>query len=159
MTPGSTVLRVCRVELLGQGSYALTQQKFVVSPQLNCIPTYGFTFSSPLLQPSIKDDGLNRGNELSLTEAVGNGIFSLLQEASDRKKSQDQCPSCILFQGQSSNVLNTPWRLETVYMSTMAADNARDLDSVKHVLEDTLELPINTSLFDRQTVRATTQPA
>lgn len=58
----------------------------------------------------------------------------------------------ILFSGESSDDLNKQWGFETAYLSTMVVDDTPDLDHVRHILEETLQIP-STSLGDRQFVK------
>ncbi|ORZ04639.1 hexokinase-domain-containing protein [Absidia repens] len=64
----------------------------------------------------------------------------------------------VLFGGRSSPELNTQWRFETAYMSTIQADHSKDLAATKHVLEDIMDLPAgSTTLADRQLVQVICQ--
>lgn len=58
----------------------------------------------------------------------------------------------VLFNGLSSPDLNRQWGFETSYMSSIVDDNSSDLEAVRHILEDTLQLP-STTLGDRQVVK------
>ncbi|KAI8060972.1 hexokinase-domain-containing protein [Gongronella butleri] len=295
MDLGGTNLRVCHVELLGDGKYELTQQKYVISEQLkrgemrdlcdfmaDCVNDFvsehgdphetldlGFTFSFPILQSSIRSGVLKQWTKgFSCTHAVGKDTALLLQDAFQRKnlkvnvaaivndtvgtlmahayrhpntelgvilgtgsntcyyervhqivkfdRSQMSADdemvvnmewgafdcerrilpftiydnklnresvnineqlfekmisgmylgeitrNCILhlvdlgilFNGNSSHELNSQWRFETAYMSTIEADDSKDLAKTKHVLEDILDLPVSTTLFERQTIKS-----
>lgn len=57
-----------------------------------------------------------------------------------------------LFNGQSSVTLNKQWGFETAYMSTMVVDESENLEKVRHILEETLQIP-PTTLGDRQIVK------
>ncbi|KAF9931669.1 glucokinase [Linnemannia zychae] len=46
----------------------------------------------------------------------------------------------LLFRGQSSKKMNTPWEFLTEYMSMIEEDSTDDLENVRRVLEDSLEL-------------------
>ncbi|KAI8647640.1 hexokinase-domain-containing protein [Parasitella parasitica] len=58
----------------------------------------------------------------------------------------------VLFNGLSSPELNKQWGFETSYMSTVVDDNSPDLEQVRHILEETLQVPA-TTLGDRQVVQ------
>ncbi|KAI8384512.1 hexokinase-domain-containing protein [Radiomyces spectabilis] len=58
----------------------------------------------------------------------------------------------LLFKGDSSHDLNTQWRFETAYMSTIGEDTSADLKDTKHVLEEILQIP-STTKEDRQIVK------
>ncbi|KAI8332034.1 hexokinase-domain-containing protein [Chlamydoabsidia padenii] len=112
---GGTNLRVCHVELLGDGKYTLHQQKYVVSEQLkmgdmrhlcdfiaDCVDDFisehgdphhsldlGFTFSFPILQTSIDSGELKQWTKgFSCANAVGKDPAVLLQDAFHRKNLQ-----------------------------------------------------------------------
>ncbi|SAM02539.1 hypothetical protein [Absidia glauca] len=60
----------------------------------------------------------------------------------------------VLFGGQSSPEMNTQWRFETAYMSTIQADRSPRLSATQHVLEDIMDIPAgSTTLADRQMVQ------
>ncbi|KAF9541783.1 glucokinase [Mortierella hygrophila] len=46
----------------------------------------------------------------------------------------------LLFRGQSSHKLDTPWEFLTEYMSVIEEDSTTDLEDVRHMLEDNLGL-------------------
>ncbi|KAG2207749.1 hypothetical protein INT47_011869 [Mucor saturninus] len=58
----------------------------------------------------------------------------------------------ILFSGESSADLNKQWGFETAYLSTMVVDDTPQLDHVRHILEETLQIP-STTHGDRQVVK------
>lgn len=58
----------------------------------------------------------------------------------------------ILFSGESSLDLNKQWGFETAYLSTIVVDETPDLEDVRHILEETLQIPSST-LGDRQVVK------
>ncbi|KAL7323274.1 hypothetical protein PS15p_211200 [Mucor circinelloides] len=58
----------------------------------------------------------------------------------------------VLFNGLSSPDLNKQWGFETSYMSTIVDDDSSDLVEVRHILEETLQIP-STTLGDRQVVQ------
>lgn len=58
----------------------------------------------------------------------------------------------LLFTGESSTYLNQQWGFETSYMSTIVSDESADLEDVRHILEETLQVP-STTLGDRQVVQ------
>ncbi|KAI8099202.1 hexokinase-domain-containing protein [Halteromyces radiatus] len=109
---GGTNLRVCQVELLGQGKYHLHQQKYVVSDQLktgdmrhlcdfiaDCVDDFisehgdphekvdmGYTFSFPIWQTSINSGELKQWTKgFACANAVGTDPAVLLQDAFHRK--------------------------------------------------------------------------
>jgi hexokinase len=58
----------------------------------------------------------------------------------------------LLFDGQYTTELNTPYLFEASYMSAIGSDDTPDLESTKHILESIMNLP-STTLSDRQIVR------
>lgn len=58
----------------------------------------------------------------------------------------------LIFDGQYTNELNTPYRFEASYMSAIGADDTPDLESTKHILESIMNFP-STTLSDRQITR------
>ncbi|CAO3654485.1 unnamed protein product [Mucor hiemalis] len=58
----------------------------------------------------------------------------------------------LLFDGQYTNELNTPYLFEASYMSAIGADDTTDLEATKHILESIMNLP-STTLSDRQITR------
>jgi hexokinase len=58
----------------------------------------------------------------------------------------------ILFAGESATDLNKQWGFETSYMSSIVGDESADLVEVRHILEETLQIP-STTLGDRQVVK------
>lgn len=59
-----------------------------------------------------------------------------------------------LFNGRSTATLNTSYQFHTSYMSDISADTSSRLDRVKHVLEDIIGLPANsTTQLERECVR------
>ncbi|KAI9313434.1 hexokinase-domain-containing protein [Dichotomocladium elegans] len=109
---GGTNLRVCLVELLGNGEYTIEQEKFKVQDQYKtgemselcdfiaeCVESFvdhhaqgetdlqlGFTFSFPVLQTAINRGTLTQWTKgFSCTNAVNEDVTILLQEAFDRR--------------------------------------------------------------------------
>ncbi|KAI8142824.1 hexokinase-domain-containing protein [Fennellomyces sp. T-0311] len=58
----------------------------------------------------------------------------------------------LLFNGESSAVLNTQWGFETAYLTAIEKDNTPDLAETRHILEETVGVP-STTLADRQMVK------
>lgn len=58
----------------------------------------------------------------------------------------------VLFSGTSSPELNRQWAFETSYMSSIVVDETPDLEEIRHILEETLQVP-STNLGDRQIVK------
>ncbi|KAJ9089862.1 hypothetical protein DSO57_1008543 [Entomophthora muscae] len=59
-----------------------------------------------------------------------------------------------LFNGRSTPTLNTQYQFLTSYMSDISADTSSRLDRAKHVLEDIIGLPPNsTTQLERECVR------
>ncbi|KAG2204403.1 hypothetical protein INT46_006195 [Mucor plumbeus] len=58
----------------------------------------------------------------------------------------------LLFDGQYTPELNTPYFFEASYMSAIGSDDTPDLEATKHILESIMNLP-STTLSDRQIVR------
>ncbi|KAI8968892.1 hypothetical protein BDF20DRAFT_826959 [Mycotypha africana] len=58
----------------------------------------------------------------------------------------------LLFDGQYTTELNTPYFFEASYMSAIGSDDTPDLEATKHVLESIMNLP-STTLSDRRIVR------
>lgn len=58
----------------------------------------------------------------------------------------------LLFDGQYTNELNTPYLFEASYMSAIGSDDTTDLEATKHIMESIMNLP-STTLSDRQIVR------
>ncbi|GAA5798651.1 hypothetical protein HPULCUR_004056 [Helicostylum pulchrum] len=58
----------------------------------------------------------------------------------------------LIFDGQYTNELNTPYRFEASYMSAIGADDTPDLEATQHILESIMNLP-STTLSDRQITR------
>ncbi|KAI7893673.1 uncharacterized protein EV154DRAFT_501145 [Mucor mucedo] len=58
----------------------------------------------------------------------------------------------LIFDGQYTNELNTPYRFEASYMSAIGADDTPDLEATKHILESIMNFP-STTLSDRQITR------
>lgn len=58
----------------------------------------------------------------------------------------------VLFSGESAHDLNRQWGFETAYMSTIVSDETADLEKIRHILEETLQIPA-TNLGDRQIVQ------
>ncbi|KAI7904321.1 hexokinase-domain-containing protein [Cokeromyces recurvatus] len=61
--------------------------------------------------------------------------------------------SRLLFEGESAYDLNRQWGFETSYMSIIIGDNTDDLEEVRHILEEVLQIP-STTLGDRQMVQS-----
>ncbi|RKP08342.1 hexokinase-domain-containing protein [Thamnocephalis sphaerospora] len=60
----------------------------------------------------------------------------------------------LLFDGYSSDILNRPMSVDTAYMSAIEADTTADLEHVRRVLEDVLDMPAGSStLLERQIVQ------
>ncbi|KAI7900317.1 uncharacterized protein BX663DRAFT_518252 [Cokeromyces recurvatus] len=58
----------------------------------------------------------------------------------------------LLFDGQYTTELNTPYFFEASYMSAIGSDDSPDMEETKHILESIMNLP-STTLADRQIVR------
>ncbi|KAI8332174.1 hexokinase-domain-containing protein [Choanephora cucurbitarum] len=58
----------------------------------------------------------------------------------------------LLFDGQYSKELNTPYFFETAYMSAIETDNSHELEETKHIIENILNLKSST-LTDRKMVK------
>ena len=58
----------------------------------------------------------------------------------------------LLFDGQYTTELNTPYLFEASYMSAIGADDTPELEDTKHILESIMNLP-STTLSDRQITR------
>jgi hexokinase len=58
----------------------------------------------------------------------------------------------LLFNGQYTTELNTPYLFEASYISAIGSDDTPDLESTKHILESIMNLP-STTVSDRQIVR------
>lgn len=58
----------------------------------------------------------------------------------------------LLFDGQYTTELNTPYMFEASYISAIGSDDTPDLEITKHILEAIMNLP-STTLSDRQIVR------
>ena len=58
----------------------------------------------------------------------------------------------LLFNGESSETLNTQWGFETAYLTAIEKDNTPDLAETRHILEETVGIP-STTLADRQMVK------
>ncbi|KAG2231956.1 hexokinase-domain-containing protein [Thamnidium elegans] len=75
-----------------------------------------------------------------LGEVVRNAVIHLIDQL-------------ILFNGESSTGLNEQWGFETAYMSTIVVDETPELEKIRHILEDTLQVP-STTFGDRQLVKS-----
>ncbi|KAI8094874.1 hexokinase-domain-containing protein [Gilbertella persicaria] len=58
----------------------------------------------------------------------------------------------LLFDGQYTPELNTPYQFEASYISAVNSDETLELEGTKHILESIMNLP-STTLSDRQIVR------
>ncbi|KAI9005848.1 hexokinase-domain-containing protein [Phycomyces nitens] len=58
----------------------------------------------------------------------------------------------LIFNGQYTKELNTPYFFEVSYMSAIEMDTSEDLEDTKHILETILNIP-TTTLVDRQMVK------
>jgi hexokinase len=58
----------------------------------------------------------------------------------------------LLFDGQYTPEMNTPYLFEASYISAIGSDDTPDLEATKHILESVMNLP-STTLSDRQLVR------
>ncbi|KAI9364559.1 hypothetical protein BD770DRAFT_406592 [Pilaira anomala] len=58
----------------------------------------------------------------------------------------------LIFDGQYTNELNTPYRFEASYISAIGADDTPDLEATQHVLESIMNIP-TTTLSDREITR------
>ena len=58
----------------------------------------------------------------------------------------------LLFNGESSPILNKQWGFETAYLTAIEKDATENLDETKEILEQTVGIP-STTLADRQMVK------
>ncbi|KAI7847202.1 hexokinase-domain-containing protein [Circinella umbellata] len=58
----------------------------------------------------------------------------------------------LLFNGESSPILNKQWGFETAYLTAIEKDKTENLDETKEILEETIGIP-STTLADRQMVK------
>lgn len=58
----------------------------------------------------------------------------------------------LLFNGESSTLLNTQWGFETAFVTAIESDLTEDLRHIKEILEKTVGIP-STTLADRQMVK------
>ncbi|KAI9253888.1 hexokinase-domain-containing protein [Phascolomyces articulosus] len=58
----------------------------------------------------------------------------------------------LLFNGESSDIMNKQWGFETAYLTAIEKDKTEDLSETKEILEQTVGIP-STTLADRQMVK------
>ncbi|KAJ1955159.1 hypothetical protein EC988_002036 [Linderina pennispora] len=111
-----------------------------------------FDNATEVLPYTMHDNKLNRkspNHGLQVFEKMISGLF--LGEVT-RNALLSLVDQRLLFGGRSSDIVNKSYTFDTAYMSEIVADESAELDTVRTVLESTLDIP-TTTLLDRKIVK------